>query len=141
MNDENTIKKPIDSIQSNMKNNMDYELAKKLKDAGFPQKGRGCLSHSPTYHIMYDSTRMFYTDEQINQVKFKKALEDNEAYIPTLEELIEATGEEFGGLYRNFPVDKCMWSAHQNINRGGASGYDDTHIKAVANLWLKLNKK
>lgn len=56
---------------------MTYELAKKLKNAGFPQPKVGC-------HECSEGHEQF----------------DNGAYAPTLSELIEACGEGFHCLVR-----------------------------------------
>lgn len=94
---------------------MNYELAKKLKDNGFPMKFIG-ISNVP----------------QDNSVLF---IDGQNAYeFPTLSELIEACGVNFewfgktlGGEYR---VD------YDDMSFIGKSSEE-----AVANLWLKLNKK
>lgn len=100
-----------------------YELAKQLKDAGFPQKGKG---------------------ETLTTVPpGQPANEDYEVYCPTLSELIEACGDRFGSLVRH---------ANGNWRASEAS-HTDTHFilkkfadattpdVAVALLWLELNKK
>jgi hypothetical protein len=56
---------------------MDYELAKSLMDAGFPQIGKGSLI-GPLDKLVWRS--------------------GDRVYVPTLEELIEACGENFGSL-------------------------------------------
>jgi hypothetical protein len=56
---------------------VDYELAKILMDAGFPQSGKGRLIGSP------------------NKLVWRS---DDRVYVPTLEELIEACGKNFGSL-------------------------------------------
>ncbi|MGB9058597.1 MAG: hypothetical protein WCC50_08785 [Pseudolabrys sp.] len=56
---------------------MDYELAKSLMDSGFPQIGKGRLIGSPD-KLVWRS--------------------DDRVYVPTLEELIEACGMNFGFL-------------------------------------------
>ena len=90
-----------------------YELAKKLKDAGFPN----------------------YEEDWIDEVGFV-------LIHPTLSELIEACGEDFGHLDRKedgtfiaYPTseklkERKMWM----LCRGEAE-------EAIANLWLELNKK
>jgi hypothetical protein len=71
---------------------MHYELAKELKDAGFPQK----------YHY----------DEQGRRNDF---CEPEVVSNPTLEELIEACGEDFGNLSFQVPTKdpsaSHWWSA------------------------------
>jgi hypothetical protein len=56
---------------------MDYELAKSLMDAGFPQIGKGRLIGSLEKLVWRSSDRV---------------------YVPTLEELIDACGDDFGSL-------------------------------------------
>lgn len=91
---------------------MNYELAKKLKEAGFPLK--------------QDTYEAFAHVEGFRYV------------LPTLEELIEACGEEIGGIVRS--KEGNLWST---LDRAGdyALPFSDTPKEAVANLWLKLNKK
>jgi hypothetical protein len=56
---------------------VDYELAKSLMDAGYPQIGKGSSIGSPDKIVWRISDRV---------------------YVPTLEELIEACGNNFGSL-------------------------------------------
>lgn len=102
-----------------------YELAKKLKDAGFPQ------------HKCFDAT-------------CNKAHPER----PTLEELIEACGDDILGLNRTHADDGKPngWVAdthtHQcDCNKKNCNGFTFEHEsgvtpqEAVARLWLHLNKK
>jgi hypothetical protein len=57
---------------------MNYELARELKEAGFPQKGG--------HYICADGSEYPYPYDEAA------------AYIPNLEELIEACGERFNFL-------------------------------------------
>lgn len=93
---------------------MDYELALKLKNAGFPQRA----------------------EDLINEVEFqgKKYTKPTE---PTLEELIEACGEEFGSL--TFQGGTC-WVAVGWINGKPYQEEGSTPLEAVANLWLCINR-
>lgn len=105
---------------------MNYELAKKLKNAGFPQ---GKEEHC-TYQACPCHSR-------------KKCNECSNCWwikLPTLEELIDACGERFVKLEQH----------EGNINNFGylAFGkgietplYGKTPSEAVANLWLALQKK
>lgn len=91
---------------------MNYELAKKLKDAGFPQK----------YEEKNDNGALPYT--------------------PTLSELIEACGYEFGGLIQYHKEHKTdYWEAYSYQGMESKTVRGDTPEEAVANLWLELNKK
>ena len=101
-----------------------YELAKKLRDAGFKQEGRGeLISERGAY---YD----FYPEKNV--------------YCPTFSELIEACGDKFEYLNR---VHGGGWVAGtKDTPLEGTldtSNYESgkTPEEAVANLWLELNKK
>lgn len=114
---------------------MDYELAKKLKDTGFPQTNWDniCCQHR---YSRYPKT----IDEEIAH-----RLNSDECEVvvfPTLSELIEACGDGFEWLgqtnrghfcAKGTIKDKTELFMHEHI------GYD-TPEEAVANLWLALNK-
>ncbi|HXZ22509.1 MAG TPA: hypothetical protein VEH78_07070 [Pseudolabrys sp.] len=89
---------------------MDYELAKCLMDAGFPQTGKGRLIGSPNKLVWRSSDRV---------------------YVPTLEELIEACGMNFGSLDKQHDG----WRASANYDQ---SCFAKTPTEAVARLWLTL---
>lgn len=91
---------------------MDYPLAKALKDAGFPQEGRGWRAVDPDKIV---------------------ARRDDFAYVPTLQELIEACGEDFECLRRW----STGWGAYTVTTHVTAK----TASEAVAQLWLALQKK
>ena len=104
---------------------MDYKLAKKLKDVGFPQIPQND----------------FYFDEDDANNSFTRSTTTS-----TLEELIEACGDWFWSLNK---IDG-MWYAdaetEQSLNCDigccGITGVKgSTPSEAVANLWLELNKK
>jgi hypothetical protein len=94
---------------------MNSELAKQLKDHGFPQKLED-LSNEVQY----------------KGVKYQKPTE------PTLSELIEACGDKFESLDK---IDG--WTAYGiEIFHGvkmNCIGEGSTHEEAVARLWLELN--
>ena len=103
---------------------MDYSLAKELKDAGFPQNGKSCDTHTD----INDSTLV----ERIAH--------------PTLSELIEACPKQFGtatfvlgsanqgqawvACYFDFRANRCA-----ELNETG-----QTPEEAVARLWLALRR-
>lgn len=93
---------------------MNYTLAKKLKDAGFPQQGK---DRHGNFIFVDDKEGIFF---------------------PTLEELIEACGIEFGSLTLLGEDAKYRWYAD---NREGVRYYGATPLEAVANLYLALNIK
>ncbi len=92
---------------------MDYELAKSLMDAGFPQTGKGSLTGSPNKLVWRSGDRV---------------------YVPTLEELIEACGESFGSLDKQHDG----WLAYTNNDHGC---FAETPAEAVARLWLSLQNR
>ena len=109
---------------------MKYELAKKLKDVGFPQ------------------SVIYYEECYINGVKCNygndQGLEserDGElVMIPTLSELIGACGEHFESLSRDgFGIWYCYY--HLGFQEESLTDDYDTPEEAVANLWLALNEK
>lgn len=107
---------------------MDYQLAKELKDAGFPQRPANGNEPYPQYTGY--GTGFVYPAEGDNP----------EVYVATLEELIEACGEDFGSLNKIGNV----WDAEPITGLspdgvGALSGNSPT--EAVARLWLELNKK
>lgn len=92
---------------------MNCELAKELKDAGFPQVNH---DEDDFYHETFG--------EDISN--------------PTLSELIEACGDKFASLSKGmFPNQwMCLGGTLEgNLKTGG-----DTPEEAVARLWLALNK-
>lgn len=112
---------------------MHYELAKALSDAGFPQ---GTTS---------SDTHYTYVDEKNNPCH---GITPNSAYLPTLSELIDACGKEFGALLR-VPTGKwqAMGGAIVKSEKYEVQGeyilrfLSETFEEAVAKLWLELNKK
>lgn len=98
---------------------IDYELAKGLKEAGFPgitlPDREECLSEGePSYH----------TPAPV---------------YPTLSELIEACGGDFGGMSRSKNGAWIAYSIQASTLEDSVDG--DTPDEAVARLWLALNNK
>lgn len=104
---------------------MNYELAKQLKDAGFPQKGSGiCQKHEQVYsmHLISDPDYHYC---------------DDFAYIPTLEELIEACLEGGKCIQLNMDAKGCgAWMGNNHFKEHYEEG--STPTEAVAKLWLSL---
>lgn len=98
---------------------MNYELAKKLKDGGFPQE----VEYGEVYN---DKSRGDGTIE--NGFFIRK---------PTLSELIEACGDKFHELVREWDGQFTCRTDYMDMQ----GTYGSTPEEAVANLWLKLNKK
>ena len=104
---------------------IDYELALKLKNAGFPQKERSIIVGNEDNFIP-DPTHL-----------------DQYLYVPTLSELIEACGKDF--MLTNERGKWDAWSGSENdFVRMGEAGakYEcqgSTPEESVANLYLALN--
>lgn len=94
---------------------MTYELAKQLKDTGFPITEKADrLSPERTYHT--------------NNLEY--------AYHPTLEELISACGEQFWKLIKDDAYGN--WAAISPRNSQHVA-LGETPSEAVSRLWLALN--
>jgi len=104
---------------------IDYELAKELKDVGFPQKGKG-----ETFQLNWAETT---------------TASGNTAYIPTLSELIEACGEGFTKLLRcrviQIDTEGVTYMFRAIDFNGLSTELYRTPEEAVARLCLALNKK
>ena len=127
---------------------MTYELALKLKEAGFPppnemkgfqswcvdKMGRAFFRKSERYpdgHICQFIPGQMY--DAINYI-----------YIPTLSELIEACGEDFVLQRDKDKIFDYEWIAGTGINADGEIQercYGETNEVAVANLYLALHNK
>jgi hypothetical protein len=97
-------------------NDMKYELAKALMDAGFPQGGNGTWKSSPDAVVVRQADRV---------------------YAPTLEELIEACAGTFLSL-------EGPREGHRYFRASSGNGkmlHGTTPTEAVARLWLALNRR
>ena len=103
---------------------MNYELAKRLKDAGFPQT----KSQYGEYYIT-GSPGTFLGLIPRN---------DDILTFPTLEELIEACGDNLMSI-DNIDSRVSMWRSVTPFPHKAFFG--TSPIEAVAGLWLAINKK
>jgi hypothetical protein len=94
---------------------MNYELAKELEEAGFPQGGKGSWTLPPDRLLARRTDRV---------------------YVPTLTELIEACGDHFGSLHRGH--DPANWWA-SGCDEASGNSLGKSAEEAVARLWLSLN--
>lgn len=121
---------------------MNYDLAKKLKDAGFPQK-------SSVLVFQNRESADLYISEHGNVSKLVTDKWENMPYLPTLSELIEECGHTYNAvcLLAEFELlwSKDKWFAaftdsdHKIIDNMCGEGL--VPEEAVLNLWLELNKK
>src|SRR5262245_11965412 len=102
-----------------------FDLAKKLRDAGFPQDG----------HFYYSLHTDPPTRWDINVLNYKGLDATDLVLCPTLEELIKACRKDFDYLMRS---DK--WYAVSDVKDGDEyiSAEGATMTTAVAQLWLVL---
>lgn len=116
-----------------------FELATKLKDAGFPQNG-----------VMGDWVYV-WEDEDPVLLEDSERQNENMIFIPSLEELIEACGISFVALVNDFNgqveavirvnIDSNkIWHCWSNQPKRGDS-FGATPEVAVANLYLFLHTK
>ena len=107
---------------------MTYELAKQLKDAGFPQK----RDESEDKYFVAE-------DLQVEGGIISKVI-----YKPTLSELIEACIKDnapFGAITIHIDNDGSAEITSQRISQDEGYIKGKTPEEAVAKLWLALNKK
>ena len=110
---------------------MTYELAKKLKDAGFPQRIK---QGSHFFDEDSESLSLWLETEDL-EFHFPQTIA---VKIPTLSELIEATKERFFRLSYFTPFQQ---EPHWTVETDGALMIEKcaTPEEAVANLWLALH--
>lgn len=96
---------------------MNYQLAKQLGDAGFP--------------LIKVST-----DPLARRMGLFFAFDGVDYYEPSLDELIEVCGENFGTLSQH--VERKLWEATSKIEKDkpAVRGMGATPSEAVASLWL-----
>lgn len=141
-----------------------YQLAKELKDAGFPQLNHMIeweldkkVLNGVGYHLTADAPDEVYPDGRlINKARYTSIYKRDwvlseeglaaTVYIPTLPELIEACGDEFSHLIRYYTDLKQLWwiavRTGDSINKlpNGLHGYSSPD-EAVANLYLFLDRQ
>ena len=106
---------------------MDYELCKKLKEAGFPQKGNGRIE------INESSEHNHWTDG----LNCDTTCWD--PYQPTLSELIDACGEGFYDLLDRKYKKIRRYRASSGFEYHDIEAFGKTPEIVVANLYLALN--
>lgn len=103
---------------------MNYELAKELKDAGFPQE---------------EGAGEVIDDEGLPA---KPGVYEGRLYVPILSELIEACGESFRRLEVTL-LPSVKWHCVGVDIPGSLDVFSEVHgttpEEAVAHLWIALN--
>jgi len=103
---------------------MNFQLAKQLKDAGFPQ------SHYHGYEMLYGPK---YSSTGMPVIESEK----HQAMAPKLEELINMCGKKFGNLALHVGKQWIAEPAYE-ISMDVPEGAGTTPEDAVARLWLNL---
>ena len=111
---------------------IDYTLAAELRDAGFPQRGAGKMLSAPIEVRPHN-----INDDYV--VPYQETLK-RYAYLPTLEELIEACGFQLEAITQQQSHAGSEWVAIPFYGNK-KSGKGTTPTEAVARLYLALNKK
>ena len=106
---------------------MTYELAKQLKDAGFPQKEvheSRCPCHEPWGMCGLE------------------AHNNRPPYIPTLSELISELGDKFGNLERIPPPNK-LFKQGFGVRSWDGQYYEigESPEEALSRLWLTIQRR
>lgn len=111
-----------------------YELAKQLKDAGFP------FAWEDTYDFRIQPEELKDKSYSEPLLAWIKEHHYKTIHTPSLSELIEACGDKFKHLSKN-GSDTYIWEAVGITDKGywGATG--QVPEEAVAKLWMELNKK
>jgi hypothetical protein len=105
-----------------------YELAKQLKEAGFPQAD-GVKRHvAPSVCSIHEIPR---GHEYCKECGF--------VYVPTLNELIDACGISFGSLQARHELAEQKWLAINEDIEADCFGIGSTPTEAVARLYIALH--
>lgn len=111
---------------------MDYKLALKLKEAGFPQDKSEFILRK--YSLKKKPLRIARPPVGMEVCILSGKIEC-EVAEPTLDEMIDEIGEDFMDLSRE---GKKWWA--RSVYSMASLGGGKTKKEAVANLWLKLRK-
>jgi hypothetical protein len=112
---------------------MTYELAKRLKDAGFPQENK---------HWYWATFTFPYTLWCINALEAKTLEKEYECLFaaPTLDDLVSALGPDFQSIHR-MPNGMFRAVGRKADMRFPASSIKSDPLEAVAEVFIKLNTK
>ena len=118
---------------------LDYNLCRRLKEAGFPLLRSVDVMWDGKHKKIDLNYDMFLEEPLFN-------LDDDTFWIPTLEELIEACKENFSALaheINNENIEEFVaysdWGHDHQPE--GTSGHGSTPSEAVAALYISLHEK
>jgi hypothetical protein len=106
---------------------LSFTLAKRLKAAGFPQRFAGGTAFN----------EQGLATQRVGDMQWMTKTTD--ISVPTLNELIKACGDKFGGLESFLDGTRNRFRAYTQLP-GTLSAYGETPAEAVARLWLLLNR-
>jgi hypothetical protein len=118
---------------------MTYELAKELKDAGWPQLGDG--------NVIVLDWPLPQSDQTVTVIPWPlyvhNPMPNHEVvYAPTLSELIDACGEDFEAVRKvTLEFDHTHYWLAETDNKRWIACKGLSPTEAVARLWLALNTK
>jgi hypothetical protein len=120
---------------------MNYNLAKQLKDAGFPQNTRYASVKNPHFTEVERTLQLMTREKGNDGYANLLSAGYDVVSLPTLGELIEACGDSLHGLSRlkNGEWSKLGWYAFgpiRDIDSFAASFEGATPEEAVAHLYL-----
>lgn len=134
-------------------NNLNYELCKQLKDAGFTQEEGDGYTHSYNERAIPIS-KIDLEKLKDGRIKMLQITDVDTVYVPTLSELIEACNKlRLDQTYFTLTFEKDINDKKNDEWLAGFQVFYDCHPswepvaygstaeEAVANLWLDLNKK
>lgn len=115
-----------------------YELAKRLKEAGFPYKEE---SYKEIYPPGVEMIPGNYIGAGMSTV-----VAQGQVRLPVFTELVRACGDRLGSLHneKSSAIDGNKWWAWEDESYGepkGKEGLGSSPEEAVAELWLALNRK
>lgn len=125
---------------------MNIKLAKKLRDAGFPNLAKE-LRNADVIGRTFLGTDGETSFGCLNIEHLPEEDDSKNRYFlyPTLSELIEACGDRFSCVERMVKTEEMaseLWlAAEYAMSDGYKSGKGSTPEEAVANLWLALKKE
>jgi hypothetical protein len=107
---------------------MTYELARKLKEAGFPQR------HDDDN---WPPKKYLAPDKKIIDGKPEPTFSKELVYVPTSDELIEELGDNLESMIRRGNGTGDDWEVRSKTDRYNASSL----IEALAELYCAIHKK
>lgn len=113
---------------------LSYKLAKKLKDAGFPQK-----DNMHKMHQLFCAEEKTTIEGARDMPMSVSPFGEEVVCVPTLSELIDACGDIFCGVHKLATGGWIAFIMEDSTRQ--VDGEGSTPEEAVANLFLELHKQ